>query len=86
MKNEICNKCGKQFKMGYNGTINGCDECCNIQRIDLPNQPGTAYSLNEPYAMFVDATKQNLSGAIPIWRMRLIPNPRRTDVKRGGKS
>jgi hypothetical protein len=27
-----CKRCGKQYKLGYNGSIHGCDECLGVQR------------------------------------------------------
>lgn len=28
----ICQLCGKTYDMGYNGTIDGCDDCLGVQR------------------------------------------------------
>jgi deoxycytidylate deaminase len=29
---KICPHCKKEFDLGYNGTVDGCDDCLNVKR------------------------------------------------------
>jgi len=44
-----CKWCGKQFKMGINGTIHGCDECTGVERISDGSSPNSAWFPNDKY-------------------------------------
>jgi Zn-finger nucleic acid-binding protein len=30
--NSMCPKCGNGFRMGHNGTVDGCDKCTGVTR------------------------------------------------------
>ena len=32
MKTSVCPKCHKHFRMGVNGTVDGCDKCTGVKR------------------------------------------------------
>jgi ribosomal protein L37AE/L43A len=52
MKNNAkCKKCKKGFVMGWNGTIDGCDECTNTVR----DSRGNAWSPGEKSHTYQDA-------------------------------
>lgn len=40
---KICELCNKPYRMGYTGTVNGCDICLNIVR----DKDGYFYELGE---------------------------------------
>lgn len=29
---DVCGLCGKYFRLGYDGTVDGCDECTGYKR------------------------------------------------------
>ena len=31
-KKSKCPKCGQNFRMGYDGTVDGCDKCTGVER------------------------------------------------------
>lgn len=43
MKRAVCPKCGETYQVGFNGVIDGCDRCLNIER----DQNGYAWFSDE---------------------------------------
>lgn len=40
---EICKICGKEFNLGFDGTVDGCDSCTGVKR----DKNGYAYDADE---------------------------------------
>lgn len=45
-----CPKCGKKFDMGYNGTVDGCDQCTGTKR----DKRGYAWGPRERVHTYLD--------------------------------
>ena len=66
MKKAKCPKCGKVYKMGYNGVVEGCDKCLGIQR----DRTGMAWRPDETEVALVSASLSEEEQADPKnWRV-----------------
>ena len=55
--NATCPKCGKGFRMGYNGTVDGCDVCTGTKR----DRNGYAWSSRERVHVYQDVETGEIS-------------------------
>jgi hypothetical protein len=49
MKKLVCPKCGKEYRLGYDGIGDGCDVCLGVERISDMASDHTAWERDEEY-------------------------------------
>jgi hypothetical protein len=70
-----CKKCGKDYKIGYTGTVKGCDKCLKIQRDTL----GTVWHPGEKEHIYLD---MKTGKAFSMTRKEAFKYPRTGKVKK----
>ena len=69
MNKSTCNICGKSYRMGYTGTVDGCDKCLGNVR----DKDGYVYGPNEKFITLENiTTKRQTRRKRPAQRRGLL--------------